>query len=561
MIQDSEKQFKKSDESAYSIVPSRMSSRLSISTHQTVVRGSVRSEEDIVYRRLSFENDLFTARVYKRNFRHPMLMRLWKPKSQAASSITTSVHSAGQELDSKSFHDGADPVVCQSQEETLTGSVLSAEVPSTPHIRPDMYTTNAELDRKFADACEQGDCSMVEAILKKGHNPQFKPIYSDNAGFAAIHAATRRGHTDIVHLLLKHGVSIEDGTTNTNSRPLHIAASSGNTHMVNFLLANGAQIGTKNEKGGQPVHVAAKHGVIETLSTLIDRGAALDCSDKAGRQPLHWAAESLDQPDVIQLLVSAGSEINAWTKAAFVDGHFERPLNAACRRDRPRNVVALLTLGADTTEPDGDSEQFECPLRTAMYYQSLVALDVLLRHGAKMHDWLGSRRKTPLHVYVEHSSLENLRDTEGLLSLVLRHQDNINAQDENLDTALHYICRSKPRHRIGLIRVLLKEGADLASYNIHGETPLYLAIKAGDCELVMLMIEAGGRHLRSIDGRTLYLDVQGSISVSIGLGRIELYWHPDCSHEDGRKRLYDELIVKALEGLSAMNIVCGIKGE
>lgn len=70
-LQHSETQFMKSDESAFSIVPSR----LSMSTGRTSIRDSISSYSNMVYRRLSFEDDLFTARVYKRNYRNKRLQR------------------------------------------------------------------------------------------------------------------------------------------------------------------------------------------------------------------------------------------------------------------------------------------------------------------------------------------------------------------------------------------------------------------------------------------------------------------------------------------------------
>ena len=59
----------KSDESAFSIVPSRLSSRFSGSTSHTSRPGSTVSDTNLEYHPLSFDDDLFTARVYKRNYR------------------------------------------------------------------------------------------------------------------------------------------------------------------------------------------------------------------------------------------------------------------------------------------------------------------------------------------------------------------------------------------------------------------------------------------------------------------------------------------------------------
>ncbi|MCJ1452808.1 hypothetical protein MMC28_003153 [Mycoblastus sanguinarius] len=61
LLQGSQAILPKSDESAYSIVPSRMST--------STCRSSESLETlDLEYRRLSFEDSLFTARVYKRNY-------------------------------------------------------------------------------------------------------------------------------------------------------------------------------------------------------------------------------------------------------------------------------------------------------------------------------------------------------------------------------------------------------------------------------------------------------------------------------------------------------------
>lgn len=58
--------LRKTDESAYSIVPSRTSYR----TKDRNSRTSVESTE-LIYRELNIDDDLFTSRVYKRNYRPP----------------------------------------------------------------------------------------------------------------------------------------------------------------------------------------------------------------------------------------------------------------------------------------------------------------------------------------------------------------------------------------------------------------------------------------------------------------------------------------------------------
>ena len=68
----------KSDESAWTIVPSQMSLSCRSSTTVTSLEST-----DLLYRPLSFEDDLFTGRVYKRNFVASMTQRAPKPKLEA----------------------------------------------------------------------------------------------------------------------------------------------------------------------------------------------------------------------------------------------------------------------------------------------------------------------------------------------------------------------------------------------------------------------------------------------------------------------------------------------
>jgi hypothetical protein len=68
MLSVKEKVFLDSDESALSIIPSDRSTRFSLDGN----RLSITSDDgDIQYIRLSFEDDLFTSHVYKRNYRFP----------------------------------------------------------------------------------------------------------------------------------------------------------------------------------------------------------------------------------------------------------------------------------------------------------------------------------------------------------------------------------------------------------------------------------------------------------------------------------------------------------
>ncbi|KAL8994878.1 MAG: hypothetical protein Q9169_005276 [Polycauliona sp. 2 TL-2023] len=69
--------FRKSDESAYSIVPSGPPDSIRTRLSRW---SSMRSEKSLAYHELSIDNDLFTARVYKRNYRNTAVIPRTLPR-------------------------------------------------------------------------------------------------------------------------------------------------------------------------------------------------------------------------------------------------------------------------------------------------------------------------------------------------------------------------------------------------------------------------------------------------------------------------------------------------
>ena len=88
LLQESGHIFQDSDESAYSIVPSRRSSSIQSSN----ARDSVETT-DLVYQRLSFEEDLFAGRVYKRRYGNPLIHSVFRRNLEPVSRLQEGEHS------------------------------------------------------------------------------------------------------------------------------------------------------------------------------------------------------------------------------------------------------------------------------------------------------------------------------------------------------------------------------------------------------------------------------------------------------------------------------------
>lgn len=240
------KDFDESDESAKSIIPSRMS----VSTYRSCV--SVESGK-MSYRYLSFEDDLFTAHVYKRNYRTSVI----------DISLLQSAH-------------------------------LKHQKRLKEHRR-------AMADRAFLYACAVGDHQTVKKLLDDGQDVHAQSddirgncvlvTWAKTSGtrFHAIHLAAATNDLETAKILLEYGADVNQVLGLWAVRPLHIAAYFNNLPMVELLLRNGANVYAKNIEGNQAIHFAAFSGATQIVHELLHSGSRLDCANNRRQTPSDYA--------------------------------------------------------------------------------------------------------------------------------------------------------------------------------------------------------------------------------------------------------------------------------
>ena len=423
---------------------------MSLSTCQTDSQADV-SNVDIVYRRLSFEDDLFTARVYKRNYGNPFLLQDWKAKHQnipAALTLSDTVEMSQRGLTTDS----------QGRSLIVGGS-----------------TMNAEMREMFLEACKLGDILTVQSLLETGHDVCSTEAHPESLRIGAIHLAVQFGHKDVVKTLFLHGASLEDRTTSIGYRPLHIAVKSRNLPMVKLLLRCGAHVSAENHYGEQPIHLAARYGSAKLLTTLLKAGAELESPDVKGRQPLYCASASVNRPQIIEFLASKGCDINARRIGAAGD----RPFDVACRRGHLDNVWALVRLGAK-------------PSSGYRYNISPTFKSLLKRRADTITGSPSSHIKLHWLVFVNSLEIGNIK---AITKLLKSQGADVNAMDDNGDAALHLIARQRNASLFldHLAEVLLNSGADPCIVNKAGLTPLAICGgHIGDPILARLLTKFGG---------------------------------------------------------------------
>jgi len=194
---------------------------------------------------------------------------------------------------------------------------------------------------------------------------------------------------------------------------LHYAAREENTELINLLIEKGADPLLQNERGETPLHWAVANAEVVSLLVKYD----VDVKDRDGRTPLHWAVK-FGNRDAVEILLRHGASVDATDKYGFT------PLKLALFEGSPKHIqIAKL----------------------------------LIEHGADV--------KSAFHMAVYTGSAD-------LVKLFLEKGADIDAQDNNGDTALHIATR---RGYLDVVKVLLEHGANANLRNKFGETPLDIA--------------------------------------------------------------------------------------
>ena len=137
------------------------------------------------------------------------------------------------------------------------------------------------------------------------------------------------------------------------------------------------------------------HSSVDAIQAIIHEGVDVNAYDPAGRTALMYAAMRAQDPKVIRILLAAGANVDAMSRADLANARLNprdlilaRPLHFAAKHNgNPRIVSALLDAGAEANEPDWFGNR---PLHLAVRYnhRSPAVIAALLDGGAdrRIHD-------------------------------------------------------------------------------------------------------------------------------------------------------------------------------
>jgi ankyrin repeat protein len=302
------------------------------------------------------------------------------------------------------------------------------------------------------------------------------------ARFTPLHEASRKGHLNIVQLLLEHQVDMN--LRRKGETPLISAASGGALSVVMFMMnLPGIEIKCLGAADMSLLHYAAKHGWVEIATSLLDH-AGIDVNSMtryAKDTPLHLAAIS-GRLEVILLLLQQEN-----TNTRCLDSLKLTALQLAALYGHYQAARVLLnheetTAVNDPTVPTPEQELVPpCEIM-----EKCLSHPDFLDINMGFNPW-NSRNPRLLQSAVRKGEC-------GVIRILLRHKDiDVNLR-ESSDTPLSLAAELGQTEAARLL--LQHQNIDV---NLRRDrrytflTPLQVARKKGSSEIVELLLAKGAR--------------------------------------------------------------------
>ena len=238
--------------------------------------------------------------------------------------------------------------------------------------RYSMNFNESDYYKIVAETCANNQGQLLKELITR----EFVNETLKKSGGEFLHEAVKKGHIDIVKILLDHGVDInerrERGVTalyltcsypnfkiykelsergadinlpHNDNMPLDMAAMGESLDIMSDLLDRGANINRANNKNITALHNACYYGCLKSVKMLLDRGANINPRTISGQTPLYEACFRAhgrrflsdcteDYVPIVEELLRRGADAN------IADHQGKKPIDIA---EKPEIIQLLMS--------------------------------------------------------------------------------------------------------------------------------------------------------------------------------------------------------------------------
>ena len=196
-----------------------------------------------------------------------------------------------------------------------------------------------KIDKKFLEACEEGDLKLMKECLEKGADINVRT--KDNK--LGIDLAVDSKHMELAKFLeMEH---IKKSDLKAKVKKLFMAILKEDVKGIEKALKDGVNIESLNQFKNTALSLSCEYNLFEVAKLLIKKGANVNASNE-GFTPLMWAA-SLGYLKLLKLLLKNAADPNAKCKNS-------NPVYVySCKSNDPEIFKELVKAGANT-DPEND---------------------------------------------------------------------------------------------------------------------------------------------------------------------------------------------------------------
>ena len=384
-------------------------------------------------------------------------------------------------------------------------------------IGADVNATNKKNQTTLMLASAGGSIDVVNALLEAGADPTI----TDADGCIWLHYAVARKCStrgNVLQLTIDHGADV-NATNEKNQTVLMLACVVGNIDAINALLKAGSNPGITDSDGCTWLH----HAVYvkcneEVLQAIISHGTNINAKNKWNQTALVLAYHN-GYINAIRMLLEAGADskltdaegntllhhaVYGGTDAEVIQAIVDKGVNVddqnkenvtalmfACMNGNEDTIKILLNAGADPNLEDVDGN-------TSLYYAvcgavnaESIGIDLILETKACSHI-SNANYDTCLcesaRVDCCRDMIQGIECNKEMLQAIIDHGADVNATNKQHVTALMKSCQEG---NADAINILLKAGADPDIVDCEGATALLLACETAQKESVDVLLRAG----------------------------------------------------------------------
>ena len=340
--------------------------------------------------------------------------------------------------------------------------------------------------REVAEFADMSPLEIVKTFEGKEHRQivnamqEVKKRYAD---MPKLHQAIQKCRSDeVIALLLDMGVSV-DATTGNEESALYLASAVGSAKVMEILLSFDADLNGKTKGGTTPLMIASALQNYSSVKLLLKEGANVNAQDSKGDTVLHNTAEKGDT-EMLKELLSGANHPNL--ECANLYGC--TPLHLAAQNGHLKTADILLSKGAN---PNAHTKQ--C-FRERIYMvqgrsKSEDMWIYVLIHKHVLELWK-KELKESADVMLSEFGEVLLAGTGERPPKVLRNKIEgmpwvLDNKDE---TPLILAVRSGNED---IVSLLLNNGANVGTCDAESLTPLHIAAIKGNTATAMLLVKEG----------------------------------------------------------------------